>query len=159
MKLLAMGLLFLGLGLAEAAFGAEQGKYPAPRFPSYVKPPKSIEDIMPFARAAVRQTGGRTPLGLVEKGTLIGLVTEAIADDTVLQAIVRAYKERGVEARIIPEHELAGVGREEVLQAIKANKWYTSELGFMEIKPWITQRFADPRSAEKVAARAPAGHL
>ena len=24
---------------------------------------------MPFARAAVRQTGGRTPLGLVEKGT------------------------------------------------------------------------------------------
>ena len=42
---------------------------------------------MPFARAAVRQTGGRTPLGLVEKGTLIGLITEAVADDVVLQAI------------------------------------------------------------------------
>src|SRR5438046_6881086 len=94
---------------------AESKKYPAPRFPSYVKPPKSIDDIMPFARAAVRQTGGRTPLGLVEKGTLIGLVTEAVADDTVLQAIVRAYKERGVEARIIPEYELAGVSREDVL--------------------------------------------
>ena len=92
MKLLAMGLLLLGMSLAEVAFGAEQGKYPPPRFPSYVKPPKSIEDIMPFARAAVRQTGGRTPLGLVEKGTLVGLVTEAIADDTVLQAIIRAYK-------------------------------------------------------------------
>ena len=104
---------------------------------------------MPFARAAVRQTGGRTPLGLVEKGTLIGIVTEPVADDTVLQAIVRAYKERGVEARLVPEHELAGINREEVLKAIKANKWYTSELGFMEIKPWITQRFADPEVPKK----------
>lgn len=127
----------------------ESTKYPTPRFPSYVKPPKSIDDIMPFARAAVRQTGGRTPLGLVEKGTLIGLITEPIADDVVLQAIVRAYKERGVEARIIPEHELAGVGRDDVLKAIKANKWYTSELGYMEIKPWITQRFSDPEVPKK----------
>ena len=140
-------LLLLALVLELGA--AENSKYAAPRFPSYVKPPKSIEDIMPFARAAVRQTGGRTPLGLVEKGTLIGLVTEPVADDTVLQAIVRAYKERGVEARIIPEHELAGISREEVLKAIKANKWYTSELGYMEIKPWITQRFADPEVPKK----------
>ena len=35
---------------------AESKKYPAPRFPSYLKPPKSIDDVMPFARAAVRQT-------------------------------------------------------------------------------------------------------
>jgi hypothetical protein len=147
MKSIMAILLLLTWG--SPLHAAENSKYPAPRFPSYVKPPKSIDDIMPFARAAVRQTGGRTPLGLVEKGTLIGLVTEPIADDTVLQAIVRAYKERGVEARIIPEHELAGVNREEVLKAIKANKWYTSELGFMEIKPWITQRFADPEVPKK----------
>jgi hypothetical protein len=107
MKSIMAILLLLTWG--SPLHAAENSKYPAPRFPSYVKPPKSIDDIMPFARAAVRQTGGRTPLGLVEKGTLIGLVTEPIADDTVLQAIVRAYKERGVEARIIPEHELAGV--------------------------------------------------
>ena len=137
------------LGFVPSLNAAESNKYPTPRFPSYVKPPKSIDDIMPYARAAVRQTGGRTPLGLVEKGTLIGLVTEAVADDTVMQAIVRAYKERGVEARIIPEYELAGVNRDEVLQAIKANKWYTSELGYMEIKPWITQRFADPEVPKK----------
>src|SRR5215510_637605 len=101
----SMTILFMFLLSATSVSSlaaAESSKYPAPRFPSYVKPPKSIDDIMPFARAAVRQTGGRTPLGLVEKGTLIGLVTEAVADDTVLQAIVRAYKERGVEARIIP---------------------------------------------------------
>ena len=56
------------LGFVPSLNAAESNKYPTPRFPSYVKPPKSIEDIMPFARAAVRQTGGRTPLGLVEKG-------------------------------------------------------------------------------------------
>src|SRR5262245_11941754 len=107
-KLWLAVLAGLAITSETSANSADTSKYPAPRFPSYVKPPKSIEDIMPFARAAVRQTGGRTPLGLVEKGTLIGLVTEAVADDTVLQAIVRAYKERGVEARIIPEYELAG---------------------------------------------------
>src|SRR5215510_9013545 len=148
-KLWLAVLAGLAITSATSTHSAETSKYPAPRFPSYVKPPKSIEDIMPFARAAVRQTGGRTPLGLVGTGTLIGLVTEAVADDTVLQAIVRVYKERGVEARVIPEYELAGVSREEVLQAIKANKWYTSEFGFMEIKPWITQRFADPEVPKK----------
>jgi len=49
--------------LASPLGAAESSRYAAPRFPSYVKPPKSIDDIMPFARAAVRQTGGRTPLG------------------------------------------------------------------------------------------------
>src|SRR5262249_1426437 len=104
LKLWLAVLAGLAITSATSAHSAETSKCPAPRFPSYGKPPKSIEDIMPFARAAVRQTGGRTPLGLVEKGTLIGLVTEAVADDTVLQAIVRAYKERGVETRVIPEY-------------------------------------------------------
>ena len=69
------------LGAAAILFAADAGKYPAPRFPSYLKPPKSIEDVMPFARAAVRQTGGRTPLGLVEKGTATLIVARrAIAE-------------------------------------------------------------------------------
>ena len=55
---------------------AESKNYPSPRFPSYVKPPKSIEDVMPFARAAVRQTGGRTPFGLVEQGQTVAIFTE-----------------------------------------------------------------------------------
>ena len=65
---LASMLGLMGIALASLLYGAESAKYPAPRFPSYLRPPKSIDDIMPFARAAVRQTGGRTPLGLVEKG-------------------------------------------------------------------------------------------
>ncbi|HEX2928494.1 MAG TPA: hypothetical protein VHV54_02185, partial [Candidatus Binatia bacterium] len=75
---IALLMAFLcGLQVSEAA---ESKKYPAPRFPSYLRPPKSIDDIMPFARAAVRQTGGRTPLGLVEKGTAALIVAEVGAD-------------------------------------------------------------------------------
>ena len=90
---------------------AESVKYPAPRFPSYVRPPKSIEDVMPFARAAVRQTGGRTPLGLVEQGQSVAIFTEPAADEMVMQAIKRAYEEGGVKIQIVPEHQLLGVSR------------------------------------------------
>ncbi len=128
---------------------AAQEKYPSPRFPSYVKPPKSVEDVMPFARAAVRQTGGRTPLGLVEKGMTVAIVTEPTADEMVMQAIKRAYEERGVKVLIVPEHELAGVSREDALKAIRAARWYTSEQGYMEAHFWMTQRFPDPEAPKK----------
>jgi hypothetical protein len=66
-------------GSASPLQTAEKTTYPAPRFPSYVKPPKSIDDVMPFARAAVRQTGGRTPL-LFEKQSQIPSQLKATAD-------------------------------------------------------------------------------
>ncbi|MBF8285827.1 MAG: Cytochrome C biosis protein [Anaerolineales bacterium] len=71
------------LGSFQFANAAESKKYPAPRFPSYLKPPKSIEDIMPFARAAVRQVGGRTPLGLVEKG-MAALIVGKLNDSWIV---------------------------------------------------------------------------
>ena len=67
-KLGVAGFLVTLILSVNFAGAAENKNYPPPRFPSYVRPPKSIEDVMPFARAAVRQTGGRTPLGLVEQG-------------------------------------------------------------------------------------------
>src|SRR5436309_449559 len=112
------------LGLAYVAWSAETGKYPPPRFPSYLKPPKSIEDIMPFTRAAVRQTGGRTPLGLAEKGTTVAIFSEPTAEDMIMQAIKRAYEERGVKVQIVPEHQLLGVSKEEALKAVKASSWH-----------------------------------
>lgn len=117
----------------QARLDAAQEKYPPPRFPSYLKPPKSIEEVMPFARAAVRQTGGRTPLGLVEKGqTLLLVATDHVAEPMVLEAIRRAYGERGVKARIMKEHELRGLTLEEALAIRKATVWYTSEQGYFE---------------------------
>jgi hypothetical protein len=91
----ALMIVFFAMGLASLLFGAERVRYPAPRFPSYLKPPKSIDDVMPFARAAVRQTGGRTPLGLVEKGMTALIVAEVGADPMVMEAIKKAYEERG----------------------------------------------------------------
>ncbi|MGH7773573.1 MAG: hypothetical protein ACREQA_15220, partial [Candidatus Binatia bacterium] len=134
--------------LSFSAHSAEKAKYPPPRFPSYVKPPKSIEDVMPFARAAVRQTGGRTPLGLVEKGTVL-IITDSTAEDMVMQAIKRAYEERGVKVQIVPEYELVGVNREEARKAKEVTRDYTSEHGYMEAERWISSRFADPEVPKK----------
>src|SRR5215470_5086488 len=113
-------IFFLALLLIEAPLpAAESVKYPSPRFPSYLRPPKSIEDVMPFARAAVRQTGGRTPLGLVEKGTSTLIVSEVKADPMIMQAIKRAFEERGVKAYIVSENELLGVSKEDALRALQ----------------------------------------
>jgi hypothetical protein len=131
------------------AIAAESQKFPAPRFPSYLKPAKSVDDVMPFARAAVRQTGGRTPLGLVEKGMAVLIVTEVGADPMVMQAIKRAYEERGVKIHIVSEHELLNVNKEEALKAIKAIHWYTSEQGYMEIRHWLDDLFIEPDVPKK----------
>src|SRR5438445_2981863 len=145
-----MALAFLlTMACPSDGVAAESPIYPAPRFPSYVRPPKSIEDVMPFARAAVRQTGGRTPLGLVEKGQTVAIFTEPAAEEMVLQAIKRAYEERGVKVQIVPEHQLLGVSREEALKAVKASSWFTSEQGYMEVRAWLLQRFSDPEVPKK----------
>src|SRR5258705_1256839 len=142
-------LLILLFGLISSLNAAESTKYPAPRFPSYLKPPKSIEDVMPFARAAVRQTGGRTPLGLVEKGMATLIVSEAGADAMVMQAIRRAFEERGVKVYIVPENELLGIGREEALKAVQAMRGYTSEKGYMEVARWMNELFVDAEAPKK----------
>src|SRR5262249_37053342 len=130
-KTIALLMAMVCLGLASLGSGAENTKYPAPRFPSYLRPPKSIDDVMPFARAAVRQTGGRTPLGLVEKGMATMIVTEVNADPMIMQAIKKAYEERGVKVYIMSEDELLGINKEEAQKAMRAVRWYTGEQGYM----------------------------
>ena len=142
-------LAALFFGLVSTLSGAESSRYTPPRFPSYLKPPKSIDDVMPFARAAVRQTGGRTPLGLVEKGMSVLIVTEVRADPMVMQAIKRAYEERGVKVYLASEHELLGVNKEEAIKAIGATRWYTSEQGYMEISHWLDDLFIDSEVPKK----------
>jgi hypothetical protein len=143
--LLVISMVSMANGLS---FSAEKATYPAPRFPSYMKPPKSVDDVMPFARAAVRQTGGRTPLGLVEKGTVL-IIIDSVAEDMVMQAIKRAYEERGVKVQIVPEYELVGVGKDDARKAKETMRGYTSEQGYMEAERWINSRFADPDVPKK----------
>jgi ribosomal protein L7Ae-like RNA K-turn-binding protein len=132
-----------------AADAADKGNYPPPRFPSYLKPAKSVDDVMPYARAAVRQTGGRTPLGLVEKGSATLIVAEASADPMVMQAIRRAFEERGVKVYIVGEHELLGVSRDDAVKAMHATRGYTAEKGYMEAARWLNELFVDAEVPKK----------
>lgn len=138
-------------GLVESIPAAEKGKYPPPRFPSYVKPPKSIEDIMPFARAIARQTTGLQGRGLgsLKTGETVALITVATAEDMAIEALKRAVEERGVKVRVVPENELVGVSRADASELIKARQRYTSEQGYMEARRWIDSRFPDPEIPKK----------
>ena len=51
----------------------------------------------------------------------VAIFTEPDAEEMVMQAIQRAYEERGVKVQIVPEHQLLGVSREEALKAVKTN--------------------------------------
>src|SRR5262245_28488623 len=79
---------------------------PPPAFPSYLKRPESIEQLMPAARAAARQTAGRTPLGLADPGKtlliVVGDLMDSNPDLTVQAAMKRAIEERGVKCIILP---------------------------------------------------------
>lgn len=92
-------------------------KFSAPRFPSYLKTPKNVDEVVPYARAAVRQIGGRSPLGLVEKGQSVLLVAaDHLGEQLVLEAIKRAYAEEGIQACILYESEIVGISRDDALK-------------------------------------------
>ncbi|HET7730674.1 MAG TPA: hypothetical protein VFK48_11635 [Usitatibacter sp.] len=106
------------------AYGLEgpgpAAKPPQPRFPAYLRKPASVEELVPLMRAAVTQTGGRVPLGLANAGDTILVVVPWHADPVVQDALGRAFKERKVNAFVKYEHELAGVKKEDIAAASKA---------------------------------------
>src|SRR5260370_35073645 len=61
--------------------------YPAPRWPSYLKKPKSVEEILPHTRDLVRNKagfGGNSPglgLGLLQPGEEVMIVPDTTAED------------------------------------------------------------------------------
>jgi hypothetical protein len=85
---------------------------PSAKFPGYLRTPETVEELIPQARYAVQQKGGRSPLGLTNPGDVVLIPVPHTADPMVQEAITRAYALRNVEARIIYEHELAGVSKE-----------------------------------------------
>src|SRR5262245_9093264 len=111
-KLLAVGLV-ASMGLAPWAYTAEPIKYSAARFPSYTKAPKSVEEVMPFARSIARQTTGLQGdgFGILKDGESVALVLTATAEDMVVQAITRALEDSGIKDNLLYEYELVGVSR------------------------------------------------
>lgn len=97
-----------------------KSKPPEARFPTYLKKPQTVEELMPLMRAAVTQTGGRVPLGLANAGDTILVVVPWHAEPVVQEALARAFKERKVNAFVKYENELAGVKKEDIAAASKA---------------------------------------
>ena len=87
---------------------------PRARFPSYLKKPTTIEEMMPQALAAVAQKGGRTPLGIAEPGDVVLIVVPYNADPLIQEAMIKAFATRKVDARILYENELVGVSKEDM---------------------------------------------
>src|SRR5262244_3127459 len=115
---------------------------PPPAFPSYLKKPDSIEALMPQARAAVRQTGGRSALGLVEPGKtaliIVGELRDSKPDMMVQAAIKRAYEERGVKCTILTVWDLLGLSEQEYLEFREGIRTYAIGDGQRELESFFT---------------------
>lgn len=133
-----------------ASSATPTGDYPEPRFPSYLKTPASIEEVMPYVRPLARTRHGLqgAGLGLVEKGESVLFVVSSGAEDMIVEAVVRAMKERGVTADVKHDYELVGIPREEMLQFVETRRSYTSEQGYMEAANWVEGNFPDPEKAK-----------
>ncbi len=85
--------------------------FPEPRYPDYLKTPNSIDDLLPPARKAVERTTGRGALGLAKPGDKVLIVTPCslIQDRLVVEAVLQAYKEKGISADAVTEQEI-GMG-------------------------------------------------
>src|SRR5687767_11706693 len=113
-----------------------------PAFPSYLKKVNSVDELMPQARAAVRQTGGRTPLGLVLPGKtlliVVGEIREPKPNFMVQEAITRAMKERGANAVVATTWDLLGVAEKDYSAVREALRESTIGDGQRELEYFFT---------------------
>src|SRR6516162_318555 len=134
---------------ATAAAGATAGdKYPEPRWPSYFKPPKSIEDLMPAARALVRNQSGLQGkgMGILASGESVLIVTNNAADPMVIDAIRRALVERKITPHIKFVYEMSGETREqaEARVARREKGHEIAKAGIYQASQWIENQFPNP---------------
>ena len=125
-----------------------QSAYPEPKFPRGLAKPNSIEEMMPKARATVRQTGGRSPLGLTEPGDHVLIVVEHDAVPMVQDAIVRAYKERGIEATVLYEHQLLKVDKKDLEAIDKVENVFDATDAQQEFARWFFRAIYDKDKAK-----------
>jgi hypothetical protein len=115
---------------------------PPPAFPSYLKKPDSVDQLMPQARAAVRQTGGRTPLGLADPGKhvliVVGEIRDSKPDMMVQEAIKRAFEERGIKCTILTVWDALGLSEREYLEFREGIRTYTIGDGQRELENFFT---------------------
>jgi hypothetical protein len=117
-------------GRATAAEG-----YAAPRYPKYLRTVTTVEPLMPSARLAAQQIGGRTPLGLLKSDEHVLLVVPDVQDKLVLDAVKRALEERRITVSVVYNYQLQGLTERQAQENRAALKgWLTfGDQGWKEI--------------------------
>lgn len=131
-----------------APSAAREDPYPSPRWPSYFKPPQSVEDLIPAARRLVRNTSGfqGRGMGILEPGDAVLLVPTEAADMMVIEAIKAALAERRVTPHVRFTYEFLGLTREQaerILQEELRGR-QIEDAGKYQASSWITGQFPDP---------------
>src|SRR5690349_10789 len=90
--------LALTLGLAAAAatdLSAQQVKpaYPEPRYPSYLRTPDNVDEVLPIARRLVRELKGLQGdgLGIAKSGDTVAVISNADSQPVFVEALRPAY--------------------------------------------------------------------
>lgn len=112
-------------------------EYPTPRYPKYLVKFEP-ERLLRAARIAVRQQGGMTPLGKVQKGELVHIWVNLGQDMEVAEAIKQAWAELGVKAEVLGYWDVMEISKEEYLKRyesgmVRGNEAW-KELGNFEQK-------------------------
>jgi hypothetical protein len=128
----------------------EAAQYPEPRYPSYLKPVSSIEEVLPHVRPLVRNKTGfqGAGLGIAKAGDTVTFVTGPDADEMIVGAVKRAMEERDVKVNVVPEYEMVGVSKQDALEYRKIRRSYTAEQGYMEAATWVESNFPNPEAVK-----------
>jgi hypothetical protein len=123
-------------------------KYPEPRWPSYFKPPKSADDLMPAARAFVRNQSGLQGkgMGILKEGESVLIVASNDADPMTMDAIERALVERKITPHIKFVYEMSGESKESVTrrQQEREKGRDITKAGIYQASSWIEGQFPNP---------------
>ena len=124
--------------------------YPGPRFPSYLKPPSTIDEIMPYVRPIARNKSGYQGggLGLADPGETVLIVASDDGEPLIIDAVQKAMEERGVQVVVRREYEMAGLTKAEADELKRARQGYTAEAGYMEAANWVEWVFPDQDAAK-----------
>ena len=133
---------------ASARVGANGDKYPEPRWPSYFKAPKTVDELMPAARLLVRNQSGLQGkgMGILKDGDKVLIVAADEADPMVIEAIRKALEERKITPYFKYVYEMRGVTKE----AAKADRdrrlsgQDIKNAGLYQATAWITGQFPNP---------------
>src|SRR5438093_8921629 len=133
---------------AATRAGANGEKYPEPRWPSYFKPPKSIDDLMDAARSFVRNQSGLQGkgMGILQPGDQVLIVANNDADPMVLDAIKRALGERKITPHMKFVDEMSGEPKAQA-DARASNRERGRDItkaGIYQASQWIENQFPNP---------------